>query len=85
MSPPDEAVAAALFNTCSLTPSAMTCQKVGRLKLNYKFKIDERLDNCVLTKRDILETVRYLIELKNSGGAIDDIDHLGNRRVRCGR
>jgi DNA-directed RNA polymerase subunit beta len=37
----------------------------------------------VLTKRDILETVRYLIELKNGKGAIDDIDHLGNRRVRA--
>lgn len=57
--------------------------KVGRLKLNYKFKIDERLDNCILTKRDILETVRYLIDLKNGKGAIDDIDHLGNRRVRA--
>src|SRR5262249_23584798 len=48
-----------------------------------KFKIDEPLDNCVLTKRDILETVRYLIELKNGRGSIDDIDHLGNRRVRA--
>src|SRR5204863_561469 len=57
--------------------------KVGRLKLNYKFKLDEPLDNTVLTKRDILETIRYLIDLKNGKGSIDDIDHLGNRRVRA--
>ena len=51
--------------------------------MNYKFKLDEALDNAVLTKRDILETVRYLIDLKNGKGQIDDIDHLGNRRVRA--
>ena len=36
----------------------------------------------MLTKRDILEVVRYLIELRNGNGSVDDIDHLGNRRVR---
>src|SRR6266480_4863697 len=46
-------------------------------------KLDESLENCVLTKLDILETVRYLIDLKNGKGSIDDIDHLGNRRVRA--
>ena len=51
--------------------------------MNYKFKLDEPLDNTVLTKRDILETIRYLIDLKNGKGSIDDIDHLGNRRVRA--
>ena len=78
-----ETAQAASSTTCSSTPSATTCRKVGRLKLNYKFKLDEPLDNTILTKRDILETVRYLIDLKNGKGAIDDIDHLGNRRVRA--
>jgi DNA-directed RNA polymerase subunit beta len=66
-----------------LQPERYDLSKVGRLKLNYKFKLDEPLDNTVLTKRDILETIRYLIDLKNGKGSIDDIDHLGNRRVRA--
>ncbi|MGB9599591.1 MAG: DNA-directed RNA polymerase subunit beta, partial [Myxococcota bacterium] len=56
--------------------------KVGRLKLNYKFHQDEPLDNTVLTRRDILETVRYLVEIRDGKGHVDDIDHLGNRRIR---
>src|SRR5438093_914612 len=63
--------------------------KVDRLKLNYKFYKDlpeeqrPALDTQVLTAQDILETVRHLIELKNGRGSVDDIDHLGNRRVRA--
>jgi DNA-directed RNA polymerase subunit beta len=81
--PPTLETAQALFNNLFFNAERYDLSKVGRLKLNYKFKIDEALDNCVLTKRDILETVRYLIDLKNGKGAIDDIDHLGNRRVRA--
>src|SRR6476619_6783867 len=81
--PPTPETAQTLFNNLFFNPERYDLSKVGRLKLNYKFKIDESLDNCVLTKRDILETVRYLIDLKNGKGAIDDIDHLGNRRVRA--
>ncbi len=55
---------------------------VGRLKLNSRFDLDEPLDSTVLTRRDIIEVVRYLVELRNGRGEIDDIDHLGNRRVR---
>ncbi len=55
---------------------------VGRLKLNNRFDLDEPLDSTILTKRDIIEVVRYLVELRNGRGEIDDIDHLGNRRVR---
>src|SRR4026208_2322372 len=72
-----------LFHNLFFNAERYDLSKVGRLKLNYKFKIDESLENCVLTKRDILETVRYLIDLKNGKGNIDDIDHLGNRRVRA--
>src|SRR5258706_1778325 len=81
--PPTPETAQTLFNNLFFNPERYDLSKVGRLKLNYKFKIDESLDNCVLTKRDILETVRYLIDLKNGKGSIDDIDHLGNRRVRA--
>src|SRR5437868_2882109 len=81
--PPTLETAQNLFNNLFFNPERYDLSKVGRLKLNYKFKLDEALDNCVLTKRDILETVRYLIDLKNGKGSIDDIDHLGNRRVRA--
>src|SRR5574338_25396 len=81
--PPTPETAANLFVNLFFNAERYDLSKVGRLKLNYKFKIDESLDNCVLTKRDILETVRYLIDLKNGKGSIDEIDHLGDRRVRA--
>src|SRR6187399_1606710 len=72
-----------LFHNLFFNAERYDLSKVGRLKLNYKFKIDETIETQILTKRDILETVRYLIELRNGRGVIDDIDHLGNRRVRA--
>ena len=59
--------------------------EVGRLKINYKFgfNFDEvSIDTKVLTKQDIVHIVKTLIDLKNGRGRIDDIDHLGNRRIR---
>ncbi|HIO61176.1 MAG TPA: DNA-directed RNA polymerase subunit beta [Deltaproteobacteria bacterium] len=58
--------------------------KVGRLKINEKLGLDDPLDNTVLNREDILKTVKYLLELKEGhpNRMIDDIDHLGNRRVR---
>ncbi len=81
--PPTIETAQNLFNNLFFNAERYDLSKVGRLKLNYKFKIDEDLELPTLTKRDILETVRYLIELRNGRGFIDDIDHLGNRRVRA--
>ncbi len=81
--PPTLETAQNLFQNLFFNPERYDLSKVGRLKLNYKFKLDESLENPVLTKNDILETVRYLIELRNGRGLIDDIDHLGNRRVRA--
>jgi DNA-directed RNA polymerase subunit beta len=81
--PPTLDTAQNLFNNLFFNAERYDLSQVGRLKLNYKFRIDEPLDNPTLTKRDILETVRYLIELRNGRGFIDDIDHLGNRRVRA--
>ena len=72
-----------LFHNLFFNAERYDLSRVGRLKLNYKFKIDEPIETQILTKRDILETVRYLIELRNGRGVIDDIDHLGNRRVRA--
>jgi len=82
--PPTPETATNLFsNVLFFNPERYDLSKVGRLKLNSKFGVEEPLDNQVLTKRDILETIRYLIDLKNGKGTIDDIDHLGNRRVRA--
>ena len=81
--PPTLDTAQTLFHNLFFNAERYDLSKVGRLKLNYKFKIDEAIETQILTKRDILETVRYLIELRNGRGVIDDIDHLGNRRVRA--
>ncbi|XXY18647.1 DNA-directed RNA polymerase subunit beta [Sorangium sp. So ce216] len=87
--PPTLETAKTLFHNLFFNAERYDLSKVGRLKLNYKFYRDvpeeERpgLDLTVLTPQDILETVRHLIELKNGRGSVDDIDHLGNRRVRA--
>src|SRR3989339_890240 len=57
--------------------------KVGRYKLNRKLGINVEEEKFVLTKKDILAMVRYLILINNGEGIADDIDHLGNRRVRA--
>ncbi len=87
--PPTLETAKLLFNNLFFNPERYDLSAVGRLKLNYKFygdvPVEERpaLDFRVLKERDIFETVRHLIELKNGRGTVDDIDHLGNRRVRA--
>ncbi|HTS82814.1 MAG TPA: DNA-directed RNA polymerase subunit beta [Myxococcaceae bacterium] len=81
--PPTPETAINLFTNLFFNPERYDLSKVGRLKLNFKFGLEEPLDGQILTKRDILEVIRYLIDLKNGRGTIDDIDHLGNRRVRA--
>jgi len=87
--PPTLETAKQLFNNLFFNPERYDLSVVGRLKLNYKFYRDQSeeqkpsLEQTVLTPADILETVRHLIELKNGRGSVDDIDHLGNRRVRA--
>ncbi len=72
-----------LFNDLFFNEARYDLSKVGRLKINHKFNFkDISLDSTILTKQDILATVKHLIELKNGRGVVDDIDHLGNRRVR---
>ncbi|MGI5863373.1 MAG: DNA-directed RNA polymerase subunit beta [Myxococcales bacterium] len=81
--PPTLETATNLFVNLFFNPERYDLSKVGRLKLNFKFALDEPLEHTVLTKRDVLEVIRYLVDLKNGKGEIDDIDHLGNRRVRA--
>ncbi|MBU1172077.1 MAG: DNA-directed RNA polymerase subunit beta [Proteobacteria bacterium] len=56
---------------------------VGRLKMNHRLGIDTPMEIRILRKEDILLTARILIELRDTQGTVDDIDHLGNRRVRA--
>jgi DNA-directed RNA polymerase subunit beta len=79
--PPTHEMADNLFGNLFSNPERYDLSKVGRLKLNHKFKQDTL--ETTLTSKDIIETVRYLLDLKNGKGVIDDIDHLGNRRVRA--
>ncbi|MCK9461574.1 MAG: DNA-directed RNA polymerase subunit beta [Proteobacteria bacterium] len=81
--PPTLETANVLFQNLFFNTERYDLSRVGRLKLNHKFHIEEPLELTTLTPRDIMETVHHLIELKNGRGSVDDIDHLGNRRVRA--
>ncbi|MEA3560155.1 MAG: DNA-directed RNA polymerase subunit beta [Candidatus Omnitrophota bacterium] len=85
MRPGDPAIkenAEALMNRLFLDPHHYNLGRVGRYILNRKLGLNAPLDKRVLGLEDIVETVKYLIRLKSGEGKIDDIDHLGNRRVR---
>ena len=56
--------------------------RVGRFRLNRKFKQEVNADTMILTPDDVFNAIRYIMELRQGHGEIDDIDHLGNRRVR---
>ncbi len=81
--PPTVRSATALFEGLFFNSERYDLSVVGRLKLNYKLGVETPLEHRTLTKEDILEVVRYLIDLRNGKGHVDDIDHLGNRRVRA--
>lgn len=82
--PPTVESARQLFDHLFFNSDRYDLSKVGRLKLNYKFPQNKiSADTTILTKKDILSTLNYLCELNNGRGTIDDIDHLGNRRVRA--
>ncbi|MFH1826630.1 MAG: DNA-directed RNA polymerase subunit beta [bacterium] len=70
------------LNNLFFNPRRYDLGKVGRYKMNRKLGINVSEEKQVLTKADILAMVRYLIAINNGDGIADDIDHLGNRRVR---
>ncbi len=83
--PPTIDTATTVFNNLFFNADRYDLSTVGRLKLNHKLDIDIPLDETTLRKDDILLAVQYLVDLKNGNDPnkrIDDIDHLGNRRVR---
>jgi DNA-directed RNA polymerase beta subunit len=81
--PPTNEAATSFFHNLFFNPERYNLSRVGRLKLNHKLGLTAPLDLGTLRREDILEAVRYLVELKNGNGVVDDIDHLGNRRVRA--
>ena len=81
--PPTPDIARSLFANLFFNPKRYNLSVVGRIKLNQKFDLDIPLDNRLLTLEDLVEVVRHIIGLRNGIGSIDDIDHLGNRRVRA--
>ncbi|MEE8574809.1 MAG: DNA-directed RNA polymerase subunit beta, partial [Thermodesulfobacteriota bacterium] len=81
--PPTIDTATTHFNNLFFTADRYNLSKVGRLKINRKLGFDDvPLEHTTLRKEDIFEVVHYLLGLKNGFGMVDDIDHLGNRRIR---
>ncbi|MGA0187757.1 MAG: DNA-directed RNA polymerase subunit beta, partial [Burkholderiaceae bacterium] len=81
--PPTEDAVEALFNRLFFSEDSYDLSKVGRMKFNRRLGREEVLGAMTLSNEDILDTIKVLVELRNGRGEIDDIDHLGNRRVRC--
>jgi DNA-directed RNA polymerase subunit beta len=84
--PPTLDTATALFEGMFFDPRKYDFSRVGRLKFNIKLYEDQDpsgLDKRTLTPEDFYGTIRYLLKLRKNIGVVDDIDHLGNRRVRA--
>ncbi|MFC1503828.1 DNA-directed RNA polymerase subunit beta [Spirochaetota bacterium] len=64
------------------SPDVYNLGKVGRYKINQKFNYSKDKDDLTLTHEDILNTIKYLIKIRIDEETVDDIDHLGNRRIR---
>jgi DNA-directed RNA polymerase subunit beta len=80
--PADDASAREVINNLFFSDKRYDLGEVGRYRINRKLNLTTDIDTRVLTKEDIIEIIKYLIELINSKAAVDDIDHLSNRRVR---
>ncbi|MBT7766533.1 MAG: DNA-directed RNA polymerase subunit beta, partial [Bdellovibrionales bacterium] len=81
--PPTLEAVETLFRNLFFNEERYDLSKVGRMKINYKFGMSVPVENTVLTHDDIWKTLQYLVDLNNGKGRVDDIDHLGNRRVRA--
>ena len=80
--PADDATAREMIQTLFFSEKRYDLGKVGRYRINRKLNMSTPEDVKVLTKEDIIEIIKYLVELINSNAEVDDIDHLSNRRVR---
>jgi DNA-directed RNA polymerase subunit beta len=80
--PADDSTAREVINNLFFSEKRYDLGDVGRFRINRKLNLNINTDIKVLTKEDIIEIIKYLIELINSKADVDDIDHLSNRRVR---
>ena len=80
--PPTKEAAQALFNNLFFNSERYDLSAVGRMKFNSRVGREESEGEGVLSKEDIIDVLTVLIDIKNGKGTVDDIDHLGNRRVR---
>ncbi len=80
--PPDEATARDVIDKLFFSDKRYDLGEVGRYRINKKLGLDASSDSRVLTKVDIIEIIKHLIQLINAKTDVDDIDHLSNRRVR---
>ena len=80
--PPTEDAVKALFQGLFYNPDRYDISAVGRMKFNRRVGREELIGQATLSNDDIISVIRILVELRNGRGEIDDIDHLGNRRVR---
>jgi len=81
--PPTLETATNLFRGMFFDPRKYDFSRVGRLKFNIKLGLDTPLDNRTLESPDFVAAIKYLLKLRKNIGVVDDIDHLGNRRVRA--
>ena len=80
--PADDASAREVINNLFFSEKRYDLGEVGRYRINKKLNLSTEMDVRVLTREDIIEIIKYLVELINSKATVDDIDHLSNRRVR---
>src|SRR5246127_201754 len=81
--PPTEDAVEALFNRLFYSEDTYDLSRVGRMKFNARINREGSEGAMTLSNEDIIAVVKILVELRNGRGEVDDIDHLGNRRVRC--
>ncbi|KPF66687.1 DNA-directed RNA polymerase subunit beta [beta proteobacterium AAP99] len=81
--PPTEDAVQTLFGRLFYSEETYDLSRVGRMKVNARLGRDTQEGPMVLANEDILDTMKILVDLRNGKGQVDDIDHLGNRRVRC--
>ncbi len=80
--PPTVEAASALFDTLFFDPERYDLSAVGRVKMNMRLDLDAEDTVRTLRREDIIAVIKALVDLRDGRGEIDDIDHLGNRRVR---
>ncbi|MFL2693104.1 MAG: DNA-directed RNA polymerase subunit beta [Gammaproteobacteria bacterium] len=80
--PPTKEAATTLFNNLFFNPERYDLSSVGRMKFNKRLGIEELQGDSILSDEDILNTLKTLVAIRNGQGNVDDIDHLGNRRIR---